>query len=1552
MKNKILQRLLLLLLLSFIVGVNTTSAMYRTVPFEAINQVTQGSGTFTSTGNSSLAIADLSSIPGIGTVGVVIIQFDCVIPAAGRWQIGIGDKNVRGTNAKGSSSSGYNVEGLMLHINDNSNQSDNYFRVKINNQMQYGTNGSSAYNDAFNQSLHVTISFNRINSYFSYSIVNNSNSTTYFIGSNIYTPIENISIIEAYTWSSNQTIALSNVTVQFDDFYFSDAGGTKYIEDISYTNELVNGGYSNVSYSQSNGSYWRVDGSTVYFIKTTGNEPANPTEGDPIYVTAYASGVESCRFKVRIKTRNLLNPSSKYDAPTNTFDIGSTLGMFTSNVVYMDGMQLQLGYGGHVPVVRSINGDHGVTIIDPYGNTFGNYDQGHEWGTVYKIVTTQARNLTVTGYFSDTWTGALQLYDSWHNAISGKTIANPGDGTLATGVLALEAGQTYYLHQSSGYGHFALKSLSYGDAYFANSYAVTTVGSTYTQAVTNLYNPVYSIVEKQGDIASTGVTINSSTGEVSGITAGGALKIRATGGGKTALYYLTIAYPATDYPGHQWNFCTDVDGDGNEVQRVLDTSDNLKTAPGEGATAYDSNGDEWRGVKDNRIRWVRTKEVNGDNAFIVKETNGLVFNTGASGFFVRNDASEYTHIGIRYNGTSFTIPALAAGDIVELMLRHEHSNSGTAFTATNVTDLRGKDVNESFLITESAQRGDSKTRFVGYYSFIVKEDGNVTFALADVGNCDIQSIRIYKGPYRSTMRNINLSGNTPAPTTMLLDNAEQGYTFNYCNQLFSTATGPAIYVLKGYRPKVNDSQTLGVDYDHEGCVTGSNAAYNPVFFTDEDAYPVSDVEKARLYELRKNLVGLQMYNETWQSQNNSYNNGVIKATSGWGKVTIRMNNYTNDMKYLIGYTNDFTLTIGSAPHQEYPYTWDFTKIAGGSVTGKSDNVLYSIEAEGSNANFNGVEPTNWIKKGNGLYTLNTDNSDDLGSQYVPGAVLVTQDRALSHFNGVDYESKCAKDELDGLGFDGAITMHVDHLPSNVASGWNRSAVADMREPMLSFRITDYAVFTQTGGTVDAPIGTWNNPATVKEAGSGFVQIHENVSIDESSIAHGGIGCRLDDGDTKYIHVTPSSPLQAGDIISVTAYNAYNNREAGISFNKSDSKSNVAQSKMLSGHLVEETIDYTVATNDGLDGLSDFYLYRNENTVHITSIEITRSASAVPNLDWSIYTLTNTTITVPDLNAGKQDWIYVSATEEPTEVKNAVEVDNESIGSVDANTDVYKYKVTDAGNVYLTFPAGTKIYKIGVTHIMKEIHPVGNIGWATESRDHSIDHGLTGYFTTNDANAYTVCYDSYDLQTATVALTPIPETGYVPAQTGIVLRQDNNVARTLYQVPLFYPSYTREAASIPADNMMVPVVTGGRQYLEVNEQGLQKFILTNVHWTYTRGSGWGDKITETDAAGFYRLHVWGDDVKDMLPDNCAYLGVPEGELPLAVWDPKAQAAPLRRNTIGIREENDDLTSMTLIETSNQDDLEGAWYDLNGRLLPTPPHQPGIYIHQGKKIVVRY
>ena len=1541
MRTNTIYRLLLFLLLA--VGMNEALAVNTAVSFANQNRMTNnGAGVYTAAVNAgnqyALALADLSDIPGIGTVGIVTIQFDSYITSGSRWLIGIGDKNVRGTNSNGSSKSVYNTDGLMM-------------RFGTNDGVYYRMNGTTNNTAAFGTTVHTSISFNRNAGTYSYTL--SSGWTVLFSETGVSTSVENITVVEAYTWQNSAQITLSNVTVQFDDFYFSDPGGTKYIEDLMYTNSLVNYGFNNVSYSSSTNSYWRTDNPNVYFIRTTGNEPANPTEGDYITVSASATGVEPTRFRVRIKTRNLLYASNM--AGTNSFDVGNTLGMLADHSVTLDGLTLYLGYAGHVPVVRSINGGYGLTIIDSNGYVFANYAEGHEWGTMYKIVTTRANNLTVSGYFSTTWASAAQLYDSWMNPINGKTIANPGDGSLATAVFSLDAYQTYYLY-SPGYDVFALKYLSYQDAHFEQSYAVTTIGSTYRQTASNMINPVYSIVGKEGDLVSANVSINSTTGEVSGLTAGGALKIQATGGGGTTYYYLTVAYPATEYPGRLWNFLTQTNNDGDEEKRVLNTSDGLKAVPVPTNSTIDNYGEGWTAAYKNSSistkrnpRWYRDRTVTGDNAFAVSETAGLVFTTGQRGFYLRNDASEYTHIGIRGYGATMTIPQLEAGDIVEIMWRHETSEAGTRFTATNVTDLRGKTVNEDFQITESARR--SITRYVGYYSFIAT-GGDVTFTLQDDGNCDIQSIRIYKGPYRSTMRNINFSGNTPASPTMLVDNAQQTYTFNYCNQLYSTATGPAMYVMKGYRPKTSEGQVLGVDYDHPGVVTGVNSALNPVEFVDEDAYPISNEERQKLYELRKKIIGLEVYNSPWQSSNNSYNNGIIRATSGWGKITIRMNNYTNDMKYLIGYTNDYTLTIGSAPHQTYPYTWDFTNISAQTANGTSSNVYNTVVNQD-------LWNTNWEQEaGTGIFTLITENTKPLESQYVPGAVLVTTDKALSRFNGAatyDY----ALDELDGLGFNGTITFDSESKTATSRRAAPQRASSSIIT-LLSFTMDDYKVVNTTeevdGETV---VTDWKNSTdSYMQAGGGWVKFGMD-KIEDFEGASCGFGYKCDraasSGSGVYLH--PARKLMVGDVITIKAYatsSPTDDKRYGIGIYTENGTTPLATQFIGNGEKDKEVeLVYTVTEGNGLANQNVISLYREDNSVYITEVHIIGDANA-ERARREIICQTQTTITVPDLNAnGKQDWIYVSASEQPMEVVNATLVASGTDGpDANADNDVYKYKVTAAGNAYLTFPEETRIYKIGVTHILKEIHPVGGVGWATESRNHAIDHGLTGYFTKNDANAYTVNYDSYDLKTATVALTPISEGGYVPETTGIVMRLDNigglDDANSGKYVPLFYPSYTRAAATIANDNMMVPVVTGGRQWLEVNANGQQKFILTNVHWRYTSGSGWSNKITETDAAGFYRLHVWGDEDLDRLADNTAYLGVPEGELPIAVWN---AASGARRYSLGIRELGDDATDIGGTPLVEPESTNGDIYNCEGMKLNGKPKKAGVYIMNRKKVIVK-
>lgn len=1374
--------------------------------------------------------------------------------------------------------------------------------------------------------------------------------------------IDNIYVQPILDWS------VANATVNIRDVGTSDPNTMAGLPYIHQNSSAVTG------YASSDGNVAYVSGtgtSAKIIIKGVGTTTLTATDANGYSATTTLT-----------VTGDQHNPTTNAENNTLTFAdrgyiVNNTAGTGYSHTL-STGLKIDFGYNGETALIVQNGSFNVLKIIDANGYSHPNLSgtgvvipwEGQYGGTFVKLTPSNNGYLTIVGNVSAENT---KLYRNGNVLV--ETDINEENHTLAA---TLTGGSVYYLYnrqtaeeEANGTHTSLVHSISFSNPLFVSSTAVIEIPSdgNYTIPAVGSMTPSSYELTKYGDL--TGSSLGVSGGILRGIDNSGAVLIKLSDGTSTAYHLVTVAYKATEYPGKIWDF--------NIAGKSMTTSDNLKNAPTPTTTITDDNHNSWtaryKNVHVNRApEWRLNRPVDGDNVVILPETAGLLFNTHDEGFYLRNDNATFKHVGIYNYNASFTIPFLKTGDIVELNWKHDAANSGSNFYATNLTDLRYKPVcpnaDDTFEITESAFRTNDNNP--GRYSFIVASDGDVTFTLKDWGYTDILSIRIYKGPYRSTMRSINAEGNVPAATTMILDNAEQDYSYNYCNQLYSTATGPAFYVLKGYRRGIDPVE----------CVTGADSAHSPTAFSDNDAdypaYPVTAEESNRLYDLRKNIGGFHMYNQVWQSSRNSYSFGHIAATNGWGKVTIRMNNYTNDMKYVIGYTPDYTLTIGSAPHQEYPYTWDFTKIAGGTATGKSDNVLYSIEAEGSNSNFSEQAPTNWLKNENGQYTLNTDNNGELGSQYVPGAVLVTQDRALSKFNGAPYTDKYAKDELTGLGFDGNITMHIDHLPSNVSSGWNRATGADVRNSLLSFKITDYAVFTQTVGTEEEPIGEWSNPATVKTAGNGTVQIHENVSITESSIPSGGIGCQLNDGDTKYIHVMPSSQLQAGDIISVTAYNAYNYRDAGISFNKSDSKTDVAQSMMLSGRMVEETLNYTVVANDGLDGRNDFYLYKEKNngTVHITAVEITRSASAVPNLDWSIYTLSNTTITVPDLNAdGKQDWIYVSATEKPASVTNATEV-TEGTDGPDANANVYKYKVTSPGHSYITFSAGTKIYKIGVTHLLKEIHPVGGTGWATEIRKQAIDHELIGYFTKNDVNAYTVAYDSYDLNTATVALTPVNEDGYVPVKTGIVMKLDNveglSDANAGKNVPLFYPSYTRPATSTPVDfptnNLMYNVDEGiendNRNYNEeiFNYNGTKvnytKFILTNKYWTFDKDHALSTDEAATqhtaDAAGFYRMHIWktGDiETKNTMPAHTAYLLVPSDNLPAAVWTLQSGYSAARETTIGVYNiigpnsatgiKDIELTPGLATDEENTAE-DGVWYTLSGVKLPKRPTKEGLYI----------
>lgn len=173
-----------------------------TIPFAAKNRITDnGDGTFTTAGNAgnqyAMALADLSEVSGIGEAVAVTLEFDVSIN--GRTLVGIGDKDVRGDNANGSSKSTYNADGLIMRYGTK----DGTY-VRIND----GTNNSAAMGVV----SHVSFTLDRTNSTYSYTITNKETGDKLFSAKGVATDISNATVVEVYSWVGNQTNTLSSIS--------------------------------------------------------------------------------------------------------------------------------------------------------------------------------------------------------------------------------------------------------------------------------------------------------------------------------------------------------------------------------------------------------------------------------------------------------------------------------------------------------------------------------------------------------------------------------------------------------------------------------------------------------------------------------------------------------------------------------------------------------------------------------------------------------------------------------------------------------------------------------------------------------------------------------------------------------------------------------------------------------------------------------------------------------------------------------------------------------------------------------------------------------------------------------------------------------------------------------------------------------------------------------------------------------------------------------------------------------------------------------------------
>ncbi len=307
--------------------------------------------------------------------------------------------------------------------------------------------------------------------------------------------------------------------------------------------------------------------------------------------------------------------------------------------------------------------------------------------------------------------------------------------------------------------------------------------------------------------------------------------------------------------------------------------------------------------------------------------------------------------------------------------------------------------------------------------------------------------------------------------------------------------------------------------------------------------------------------------------------------------------------------------------------------------------------------------------------------------------------------------------------------------------------------------------------------------------------------------------------------------------------------------------------------------------------------------------------------------------------------------------------NYSFYQVPGTTDEYILAIknnTGAVN-HLTYTLnGWIVEKLAVSTDSKNI---GSTGFATESRDHAIDHTLTSYMTGLPIKAYMVtnAVASTAEQIGFVTVTPVEFSdeeinAVLPANTGCFLANDmyneeatdKSVKVVNNQTHLFVPDMHDASNSdnyvSTTGNMMKARAQAG--YIPATEGGMTNFVLSNKY-VYVDNP---DVEITNNKVNFYRVierQINGQTVGATTGDNSAYLQIRTS----TANGVKAFFLVMEGSEDPLAEDfgDQDITAVKGIE--NAADIEGNWYNMNGQKLNGRPTSSGIYVVNGKKVVIK-
>lgn len=278
--------------------------------------------------------------------------------------------------------------------------------------------------------------------------------------------------------------------------------------------------------------------------------------------------------------------------------------------------------------------------------------------------------------------------------------------------------------------------------------------------------------------------------------------------------------------------------------------------------------------------------------------------------------------------------------------------------------------------------------------------------------------------------------------------------------------------------------------------------------------------------------------------------------------------------------------------------------------------------------------------------------------------------------------------------------------------------------------------------------------------------------------------------------------------------------------------------------------------------------------------------------------------------------------------NSINVDSLRTYQNDLLHNVSMYKVTSTGDVSFCFQ-NLKLYRIAVVKDNKTIGSAENdyIKYATYSQSYPVDYSLNAILNGTEVTAYSVSAD-YQSNATSVNFTKLPDNQSASGE-GVILKTSGNLGES-------HPIFTTDVNSAPqklTNNALVGTGDKGTEFDTAKKEGYQNYILTTKYFHLDKDENPSGDVIDGTQQCFYK---W---VKGNAKSNFAYL---------QLKNPSSNATAAK--TVIYLDWFGDTTGIHGMTAPSQVTSGKTYYTLDGRKV-TSPTQKGIYIINGKKIIIK-